>query len=98
MYLKTGCKLSTNNIAKYLGCRLQAAARSSELEQQGTERRAQKDDHSWAFSFLRRMMVRREQTKGPAVEAEPFFFFYSISSGYHMERINRPKLFEGIRV
>jgi hypothetical protein len=27
-----------------------------------------------------------------------FFFFYSISSEYQVESINRPNLFEGIRV
>jgi len=27
-----------------------------------------------------------------------FFFFYPISSGYQIERRNRPNIFEGIRV
>jgi hypothetical protein len=27
-----------------------------------------------------------------------FFFFYSISSGYHVERIRPPKYFEGIKM
>jgi hypothetical protein len=30
--------------------------------------------------------------------ARGFFFFYSISSVYHAQRINRPNIFEGIRV
>jgi hypothetical protein len=34
--------------------------------------------------------------KRPLVAA--FFFFYSISSEYQIERRNLPKLFEGIRV
>jgi hypothetical protein len=33
-----------------------------------------------------------------AAPGAAFFFFYSISSGYHMERINRPNIIEGIRV
>ena len=36
-----------------------------------------------------------QEQKSPAMEA--LFFFYSISSEYHMERINRPNIFEGIR-
>jgi hypothetical protein len=31
-------------------------------------------------------------------DGQAFFFSYSISSEYQMERVNRPKLFEGIRV
>jgi hypothetical protein len=37
------------------------------------------------------------ETEKPARMAG-FFFSYSISSEYHMERINRPTIFEGIRV
>jgi len=49
------------------------------------------------FAGFAAWAVSSGETEKPARMAG-FFFSYSISSEYHMERINRPTIFEGIRV
>jgi hypothetical protein len=47
-----------------------------------------------AFFDHGRLLRAREKAR----RGEPFLFFYPISSEYQTERINTPKMIEGIRV
>jgi hypothetical protein len=65
-------------------------------------------DFAWGFWQVTRGVTRGwlGSRHGPSPLSETgkgrpkaaFFFFYSISSEYQIERINRPNIIEGIRV